>query len=181
MPVARNLFLHEQHRWDTMRDSALEVRLRKITRPEKLACFLLHADLRGRVHLSRLGWQRAAALGIGVGQMVDRFGVPSPRYDLYSAYMMEQERLQYGSIGVPTRSGSSSRSSESTTVSGPPPFVMPEPVPIINPPKTEQCLHCKYEDGMEDGTCALAPDELPCPGFAPKPGPIRKIRFRSKP
>jgi hypothetical protein len=59
-----DLLRHEQKRWDEMNELQLSRRLQKITRPEKLACFLYFAEARGNQMMLLRGVERCNELGL---------------------------------------------------------------------------------------------------------------------
>ena len=64
MPDWTTLWENERHRWSYMTNVQLERRLRKIKKPEKLACFFEMCRRRRDYHLYDEAEERAAELGI---------------------------------------------------------------------------------------------------------------------
>lgn len=62
MPTFRQLMNHEEHRWSYMTSEQLLRRLRRITQPQKLRCFLTMAIRNNRTALQEAARERMAVL-----------------------------------------------------------------------------------------------------------------------
>ena len=91
------LLINERNRWREMSDRQLFQRLQKITKPEKLSCFLLVATDLNRGTLFRDGIDRCEALGFGAIERGDGW------WDVVVADRYNVDRDQDGRIESITR------------------------------------------------------------------------------
>lgn len=134
MPNFQQLVVHEEHRWSYMTEDQLLRRLRKITQPQKLQCFIIMASRRGNAFLDRAARDRADVLGIDLGRVLDAdwgfVDADERALRRNPEYMAERRRQSQGraasssitSLSVPTSSQRSTRGNP-VSISSPPNYV----------------------------------------------------------
>jgi len=91
MPNWASLEAHERMRWDTMDRRQLQTRLRRITKPEKLALFMRTALSREEISLYREAQTRAEMLGLATNQHITR--VSSQWMDRYENRITQHQAV----------------------------------------------------------------------------------------
>lgn len=93
--MAESLMEKERHRWSYMTENQLTTRLKRITNPEKLRCFMDLADDNGNRLLYHLAVERAKDLRIHHLMILE----PSPYYQKTCGMPLKKKKIKKVNTG----------------------------------------------------------------------------------